>query len=394
MEKFKHSEIPESFISFSHEDQLLAIELGTSVLESTKSLLMNRLKGEMTEEERKKAKEWEKSGEALMKIRVESLQRQMKTMEEEMDKLIQDRVRNQVASETVDLRIKLAEAKGHERQLELSHEALQLLKKENQELKEKIIELTPSKSSHVIGKQGETMILKMLESVVEKEFPYSSVTDMTSVKHAADFHVWITLETLQKVKILVDSKNYTRSINSDEVNKLYSDVDNDEEAHGGLMISIGSQICKAKPFHIGRTLKQKPVLFISFQNIDDINRKEMVCWALRTISVISGEKNNDERLHMVDRIEEFLQNMELHMKGIDSTIRLQMKVIDGLRETYNNLLKEIIGFRDKKEKKTEEIIEHVMDETNLTGCDAIQKNGIRCGKNASDGGRFCKIHRK
>jgi archaellum component FlaC len=97
---------------------------------------------------------------------------------------------------------------------------------------------------------------------------------------------------------------------------------------------------------------------------------------------------------MVDRIEEFLQNMELHMKGIDSTIRLQMKVIDGLRETYNNLLKEIIGFRDKKEKKSETAIEHIVEENDTTGCDAIQKNGIRCGKNVSDGGRFCKIHRK
>ena len=116
MESYRHSELPENFLVLNREDQLLAIEIGANTLENTKELLKNQLKGELTEEERKKAKEWEKTGEALMKIRVESLQRQIKMMEENIEPL----VNQQVAVGTAELRIKLAEAKSSERQIHLA----------------------------------------------------------------------------------------------------------------------------------------------------------------------------------------------------------------------------------------------------------------------------------
>jgi hypothetical protein len=389
MESYRHSELPENFLGLTREDQLLAIEIGANTLENTKELLTNQLKGEMTEAERKKAKEWERTGEALMKIRVEGLQRQIKTMEEELETL----VRQQVASETVELRIKLVEAKSLESQNELLKNVNHQLQKEIQDLKEKITELTPSKSSNMIGKQGEALVHKMLETAME-EFPYSTVEDKTHVSHSADFHVCIVTEALQKVKILVDSKNYTRTINSDEVNKLYSDVDADAEAQGGMLISIRSPICKSKQFHIGRSLKQKPVLFLSFQNIDDGVRQEVLCWALRTIASVASEKSDDDQSKMIDQIEEFLTNMELQLKGLDKAIQLQNNVMKSMVEVYNNLLKEIMEFRNGGTKK-KEIIEHIEEENTKTGCDAIQKNGNRCGKRTLvEGSSFCKIHTK
>jgi hypothetical protein len=33
-------------------------------------------------------------------------------------------------------------------------------------------------------------------------------------------------------------------------------------------------------------------------------------------------------------------------------------------------------------------------ETPRSGCDAIQKNGVRCGKRSIEGTTFCKIHTK
>jgi DNA-binding protein Fis len=314
-------------------------------------------------------------------------------LEENSEKIANERARSLVAMETVGLQVQIAEAKGYPRQIELLQIVNQHQQKEIQELKEKVNELTPSKSSNLIGKQGEALIHTMLETAM-KEFPYSTVEDKTKEGHCADFHVCIVTEALQKVKILVDSKNYTRTINSDEVNKLYSDVDADVEAQGGLLVSIRSPICKAKQFHIGRTLKQKPVLFLSFQNIDDGVRQDMLCWALRTLSDISVGKTDNERIQMIERIEEFLNRLELQLKGLDKTIQMQNNVVKSLAEVYNNLLKEIMNFRNGGEEKKEETIELIEVETPRSGCDAIQKNGVRCGKRSIEGTTFCKIHTK
>ena len=113
------------------------------------------------------------------------------------------------------------------------------------------------KSSHAIGKQGEAEVLALLTGPVLDEFPYSEIKDVSHISHSADFHLWIMSRTGKRVKLLLDSKKYSTCVSSSHITKLYSDVDADVEAQGGILLSLSSSICKKKQFEISTTPRQK-----------------------------------------------------------------------------------------------------------------------------------------
>jgi hypothetical protein len=150
-------------------------------------------------------------------------------------------------------------------------------------MKEKLTSLeaiASTKSSHVIGKTGEATVLELLESGVIARFEHSELKDMTSVGHAADFHVWVVNAEGKRVKILVDSKKYKRAVSSEEIAKLAEDVDADVEASAGILISLDSGICTKKQFQISRTPKQKPILYLIVQDTTVDQQRDMISWSV------------------------------------------------------------------------------------------------------------------
>lgn len=248
-----------------------------------------------------------------------------------------------------------------------------------------------TKSSNAIGKAGEATVLEMLTSVIVPTFPFASVKDMTTVSHAADFHLWVMRETGKKVKILIDSKKYKKKIGVSEVEKLYSDVDADEEAHGGMLLSLESNICSMSQFQIARSPKQKPVMFISFFEIPDEFRAAMLSWAVRSLVEVCGAYDSVGRDHMIEEIEEFLTDIDGSVKELDIVIRSMSKSMEGLKEARGGILRKLLTFRTGKDVLGGAGIDDATI-TMVESCGHILRSGHRCGRPLNPGWSLCKMH--
>ena len=294
--------------------------------------------------------------------------------------------------ELTELRERLAAADAREELVALMKEKLTAVEVQRDALQAQMLEQTTAstRSSHVIGKIGEATVLDLLENTVLSEFPYSSVKDMTTVSHAADFHLWIMTPKGKRVKMLVDSKKYKRRINSDEINKLIADVDADDDAECGIMISLDSPICTMKQFQIKTTPKHKPIIYLSFDGISEEHRREVICWAIYSLLAVVKEIGYSSRNYIVDNIDQFLGQINESIKEIDGVIRMQTKALDVLRQTKQGIVSSVSNFRkaammdgDGESSESEQ----------EGGCTTIMKaTGQKCGKPVAFGGEKCRHH--
>ena len=251
-----------------------------------------------------------------------------------------------------------------------------------------------TKSSHALGKLGEATVLDMLTNVVLPAFPYSSVKDVTSKAHAADFHLWIMTPHGARVKILVDAKNYSKPVNTEEIVKLYADVDADEEAQCGMMISLSTPIHKMKQFEFRVTERHKPVVFLSFRGLETGYQHELTCWAINALLAIVKEISTDERNYIVENIESFLNGLMSSMNEVDGVIQAQTRAVNMLRQIKSDIIRKITTFRTEANidiPEKDDILESIQHEAD--GCTSIVKaTGQRCGKKTVNGGEKCSNH--
>jgi len=209
------------------------------------------------------------------------------------------------------------------------------------------------------------------------------------VSHAADFHLSVMMPSGTKVKILVDSKKYKRRINTSEIEKLYSDVDGDDEAHAGLLVSQESPICTMSQFEVSRTPKQKPVMFISFDGVSMDYRQDMLLWAVRALVEVCGAIDDDDKDHMLKDIEEFLSELDGSVKDIDGAMRTMTKSIEALKEARNGIVRKMVKFRSGA--AGDDAVDAAV--ALVEGCGHMLKSGRRCGKKVSGAGEaLCKAH--
>ena len=286
---------------------------------------------------------------------------------------------------------------------EAREEMIEMVKNSNTLMGEKIVLLEEqvaaqtaanTKSSHAIGKAGEAEVFDMLQNHVCNEFQYSEVKDMAHISHVADFHLWVVASDLSRVKILIDSKKYKRPIQTSEIDKLNSDVDADDEARAGLMISHESSIQTRKQFSIHRTAKNKPVMYITFQDMTTEMKHRVLSWSVRVLQSIALEKNLDEKIKMVDAIDALLVSLEKSIKKIDGAIRIQSKAVDVMKEIRAELLQKVTTFRKGGDIEDDNSIEHVDEIDDSTGvCIAtLKKTGKRCNRVIVSGSDKCGLH--
>jgi hypothetical protein len=222
----------------------------------------------------------------------------------------------------------------------------------------------------------------MLMSTIVPAFPFASVKDMTGVSHAADFHLSVMKASGKKAKLLIDAKKYKRSISTTEIEKLYSDVDADSEAHAGLLISLESPISTMAQFQISRTPKQRPVLFLTFHGIADVLRSDLFVWAIRVLVEASDESEGEEKNALLENLEEFLSDMDGSVKEIDVALRGMTKSVDALKEVRDGIVRRILKFRTGGS-----------DDELLETCEFVGKGGLTCSLPVVGDGR-CTKHTK
>lgn len=295
-------------------------------------------------------------------------------------------------SEMSIVKQELSAARARDKYINAIEEANTLMRDKLSDLEEK----TKTKTSTHIGKEGEAEIMEMLESTVCAEFEHSSVKNMAGISHMGDFHLWVMGGNGERIKIIVDSKKYVKSVPYAEVEKLHRDVDADEEASAGLMISHNSGISSMKNFKVGRTTRNRPVLYISFQNLEETTKHQMLCWAVRTLQAIAMEQSMEEKMRKLEEINEFLSGIDASVVEFDGAIRKQAQAMEALKWARTKLVHKLTEFRNIK--SAEENIVHIEDDDSTSGaavvsCDAIlKKTGARCGRLVVAGAVRCGVH--
>ena len=409
------ADLHEDYRAASVEEAIAMANLGALCYKSVKAGLYEQWSASMEGDESAKAEAWRTEGRQAM---LESVRAKMVAAEETAARLVaaEGKIAQLRSSVETEAARRVAEAlEGHRKDFEIAkmkelstlkeriamaegREAMTTMVSESHAvMKEKIASLEAqlatqlaanTKSSSAIGKQGETIVLDLLENTVCKLF-HATVNDMTGVPHAADFHLRVMAPTGQKIKILIDSKKYKRAVNSDEINKLYEDMDRDDECQCGIMISIDSAICTKRQFCFSRTLKQKPVLFLTFQDLTPEIQKDVLCWGVQALTEFVGEKNDALQQAMLNNMEEFLDTMLVSVKDIDAVIRDQLKTVTSMKEVRAKILKSVAVFRGQGEE--EEAKPALAEDLR---CVALKADGNRCLNRRGVGSDCCKTHKK
>ena len=412
---FPTADLPTTFVNLPPPIQISLIRLATEFYDSLHGDLRTAWETSLTADEATKAEQHREEGRKLgaaellaqlserlgsaqvMSIRIATLEEANKQLQEaadvETDRRVAERLEGfrkdfeiQKLGEIGELRETVAKLAAREEMMGVVTTTVSLLEEKLEARDKQLAELTAAstKSSHAIGKAGEATVWEMIETVVLPEFMYSDAKNMSGVSHAADFHLSVMMPSGRHIKILIDSKKYKRPVNTDEINKLIADVDGDDEAHAGMMISLVSPICKIKQFQIKTSDKGKPILYLSFLDIPQEQQATILCWGVHALMSAVNETQEASSID-VERTEELLDEICGSLKEVDGMVKTHQKMIETLRTMKLGILSKISNFRG------EDAIVHETGD----GCISILKaTGVPCGKPVADGELKCRHHMK
>lgn len=106
---------------------------------------------------------------------------------------------------------------------------------------EKLINKTANKSSISIGDDGEQIFENLADTF--KDFENFKIENKAKQGHKGDFHLFF-----KDFNILVDTKNYTGSVQKKEIMKIESDLLVNDNMHFAWMVSLNSNICEYNKF--------------------------------------------------------------------------------------------------------------------------------------------------
>lgn len=412
---FPTADLPTTFIDLPPSTQIALIRLATDFYTSLHGDLRGAWEASLTADETTKAEQFREEGRKLgaadmltqlrerlgatetMAIRLATIEEANRQLQEaaevEVTRRVADRLEGfrkdfeiQKLNEIGELRATVAQLTVYEGTVKHIATTVSLLEEKLEGREKLLADLTTAatKSSHAIGKAGEATVWEMIETTVLSEFMYSEAKNMSGVSHAADFHLSVMMPSGRHIKILIDSKKYKRPVNSDEINKLIADVDGDDEAHAGMMISLVSPICKMKQFQIKTSDKGKPILYLTFQDIPYEQQSNILCWGVHAL--MSAVNETQEAVSVdIERTEELLDEICSSLKEVDGMVKMHQKMIESLRAMKIGILSKITDFRGGDE----DLISHECGE----GCITIMKStGVRCGKPVFGDGIKCRHH--
>lgn len=410
----KIADLHEAYRSASAEDAIIMANLGAICYLTTKAELYEKWS---TADEPAKAELWRTEGRQVLldtlkprltagDIAISKVAVLQASIESEVEQKVKDVLEKHTL--TVELQ-KVAPLQQRISMLEGKEEMIRLLQKQTDLLhetlksKEVIImslqgevekhKFANTKSSHAIGKLGEATVLTMIQQCILPVFPFSRVEDKTGVGHAADFHLWTMPSPTKTVKILIDAKKYKSQIKMIEINKLHSDVDDDEEAHAGIMLSLDSGICHFNQFEIGTTAKHKLIMYITMEGMDADAKATTLVWAVRVLTSISAETDSEKQKSMILNIELFLKELDKSVKDMDGCVRMCAKTLETMRSAKDKLFTRLAKYKDGS------LLETVGDEepddapTDDPGkCKHVKTDGKACPYKSQPAKDYCKRH--
>ena len=156
-------------------------------------------------------------------------------------------------------------------------------------------------NSSLVGADGETE----LESILNKFYPKCEIENMATQPGRGDF-----LLKFDKF-IMVESKNYTRNVNTEEIKKFFRDIRENDDYHSGIFCSLKSGVANKEDFSVN-IISGKPVIFLHNLKQNPNNIKHAVN-ILNTIMTLDRKILNDkEKIDKINQnINEFKKNINL-----------------------------------------------------------------------------------
>jgi hypothetical protein len=404
------SELHPVYRQVDPDEARLIANLGAEVYVAARDRLREAWTTEMSAEEGTKADVWRTEGRvaALEEVkgrlaageaaaaRVETLQASIEAevarRTEEMVTLRKKEYELKLKEDIHALETQLAEMRGAAKMYAMLEEAQDGMRKYAERLEEDLAKYkaNSTKSSHAIGKIGEAAMFEMLNQYVLPKFPFSEVKDMTAVKHAGDFHIWVFGPTGKRVKIMLDVKKYCAPVQNVEVDKLFADLDGDE-AEVGIMVSLDSGIYNRAQFQIVRTKRNKPCMFLTFEKLDDGIRQEVLCWAVRTLACVASLHDSAEQNEMLVEIQSFLVDMNTSAGELETCMKSAKALYDMLRGMKEKMVARITAF-----KGGEAVVTNVSQTVTVSDddmrCRALVGSGGQCRSRRTPTGIMCQRH--
>jgi hypothetical protein len=197
---------------------------------------------------------------------------------------------------------------------------------------EKLLNKTSNKSSISIGDDGEQIFENLADTF--KDFENYKIENKAKQCHKGDFHLFF-----KDFNILVDSKNYSGSVQKKEITKIESDLTINDNMNFAWMVSLNSNICEYNKFPImtkwiTTDVGVKCILFInnllSNKEPRDILRQAwMICNDFHRLTKKTVKEDGE--------LEKYREKFLLYKKHINNLQDRAAEIRRGLNISFNTL---------------------------------------------------------
>lgn len=396
--------IPEVIGTFSPEENFLMLKIGSECLKEGR----NAVAGLSQKEIYRKIKD--ESKEEVKKLELDLVvQREMtKQMEEKISKIYEGQVeqlkkqmemmRQQIDSSRQQLKIYESENKELvEKEVNKAKEKFQLLLEEkdkqnqlNREVFDKAVNLinkNNAKTSTAIGDDGEN-IFENFASETFKDFVGYRIENKAKQAHKGDFHLFF-----EDFNILVDSKNYSGSVQKKEVIKIEEDLMINDNMKFAWMVSLNSNICEYNRYPISikwitTEVGVKCILFINnlLENKDPKNILRQA-WCMcnefykltKSVYKEDGEltKYREKELVIKKQIENLQERASEIRRSLNASFNvlknMDNDLIEMLSLVSNEIMKNKFSLNSKIGEWWDSNLEYVNNENKLTSTEIWHK---------------------
>ena len=249
-----HNEIvPEIIATFSPEENYLMLKIGSECLREGRNAAIGLSQKEIYQKIKDETKD------EVQKLELDIIvQKEItKKMEENIEKIYKGQL-EKLEKQIEFLSIQLMEHKNNNTNL-IDKEVLKVKEKYDLLLQEKdrqnqlnrevfdkadkLINKSNFKTSIAIGDDGEQLFENLADTF--KDFAGYKIENKAKQGHKGDFHLFF-----EEFNVLVDSKNYSGSVQKKEIKKIESDLMVNDNMNYAWLVSLNSNICEYNRFPI------------------------------------------------------------------------------------------------------------------------------------------------
>jgi hypothetical protein len=220
-------------------------------------------------------------------------------------------------------------------------------------------------SSNVKGKLGESIVAQHIQSA----FPDYEVADMSYSPHEADYHV-----STEYGKVLLEIKTYTASVNKEQIEKLYNDIDR-TGMNLAIFLSTTSGIVGKK--HIQWEIYGKNRCIILYVPNSGLTQQGILFAILFLKALVSAGINkegantfykSEEELHnLLAMFEDFYNELEAVLER-QCKLRYEIGTVKGsIDQLLDNLYKHCFELELDQRKALERMYGRIRDKLALRG---------------------------